>query len=168
LRESIEMRSIVAAVVVSTVLLGAGQAGATTYYLKAGGKDSADGLSPATAWATLARVKQATLKTGDRVLLHEGDRFSGQLIVNWSGTAAAPAVVGAYYLENGAARQGFQTARPIIDGQAKAIDQYDAQIRIAGNYVRVENLAVVSSAGRGVGAVGTSYVEIVQCTTDKT
>jgi hypothetical protein len=113
-------------------------------------------------------VKQATLKTGDRVLLHEGDRFSGQLIVNWSGTAAAPAVVGAYYLENGAARQGFQTARPIIDGQAKAIDQYDAQIRIAGNYVRVENLAVVSSAGRGVGAVGTSYVEIVQCTTDKT
>jgi hypothetical protein len=162
------MRSIVAAIAVSTALLCATEAGAATYYLRSGGKDTADGLSPATAWATLARLDQATLRAGDRVLLHEGDRFAGQLRFDWGGTASAPGVVGAYYLDNGAPRVGYKTSRPIIDGQGKTIGQYDGLVRLRGSYARIENIAVVNSTGRGIDAVETAYVEIVQCLTDKT
>lgn len=48
----------------------------TTYYIAAAGNDSHDGKSPATAWATIAKVNSATLHPGDAVLFNGGDTFN--------------------------------------------------------------------------------------------
>ena len=47
----------------------------TTYYVSADGCDEADGLSPDTAWQTLARVSRAALCEGDAVRFRRGDVF---------------------------------------------------------------------------------------------
>ena len=52
----------------------------TTYYVSADGCDEADGLSPDTAWQTLARVSRAALCEGDAVRFRRGDVFRGKVI----------------------------------------------------------------------------------------
>jgi len=47
-------------------------ANATNYYVKNGGNDNADGLSDATAWATLSKVNSLTFQPGDSILLKAG------------------------------------------------------------------------------------------------
>ena len=44
----------------------------TAYYVSNQGDDGNDGLSPETAWATLARVNQASLAYGDAVFFERG------------------------------------------------------------------------------------------------
>ncbi len=53
--------------------------GATVYYVSNNGKDSNDGKSPNTAWATLSKVSNADLKPGDYVLFERGGYFRGGL-----------------------------------------------------------------------------------------
>lgn len=45
------------------------------YYVRNGGNDAADGLSDATAWATIGKVNGATLGAGDIVNFKRGSRF---------------------------------------------------------------------------------------------
>ena len=97
-------------------LLLASSVEAETYYVRSGGNDSADGRSDATAWASLNKVNGYSFAAGDRVLFHEGDRWVGQLSVDWPGTASDKAVVGAYYVDGSALVRGYRTSRPIIDG----------------------------------------------------
>lgn len=59
-------------------------ASATDYYVKTGGSDAANGLSDATAWATISKVNGFTFISGDRVLFKRGDSFYGTLTVNRS------------------------------------------------------------------------------------
>jgi hypothetical protein len=69
-----------------------------TYYVKNGGNDNADGLSDATAFASLTKVNALRLSPGERVLFKRGSTFIGGLFwdnVN-AGTASARVVVGAY------------------------------------------------------------------------
>src|SRR5690348_2065855 len=98
-------------------LLWISSAEAATYYVRNGGNDSADGTSDATAWASLSKVNGYSFAAGDRVLFREGDRWVGQLTVDWSGTSSERAVVGAYYLDGSTPVRGYRTARPIIDGE---------------------------------------------------
>ena len=93
------MRSSLAHFLTIVGLLCASSAEAATYYVRTGGNDSADGRSHATAWASLNKVNGYSFAAGDRVLFHEGDRWVGQLTVDWAGTASQRAVVGAYYLD---------------------------------------------------------------------
>ena len=51
--------------------------GATVYYISNKGSDSNDGKTPATAWATIDRLANATLKEGDYVLFERGGYFRG-------------------------------------------------------------------------------------------
>jgi hypothetical protein len=60
------------------------------------GNDSGDGLTPATAWSTLAKVNAADLKAGDRVLFHAGSVWSGQLCVTAKGEPGRPVLFLAY------------------------------------------------------------------------
>ena len=53
------------------------KSGATVYYVSNSGKDSNDGLSPETAWKTLAKVNSADLQPGDYVLFERGGYFRG-------------------------------------------------------------------------------------------
>ena len=51
-----------------------------TYYVSNSGNDENDGLTEATAWATVARVGAAALAPGDAVRFRRGDSFRGSFL----------------------------------------------------------------------------------------
>lgn len=52
----------------------------TAYYVSSSGDDNNDGLTPETAWKTLAKVSSAPLNFGDAVRLKRGDIFRGTIL----------------------------------------------------------------------------------------
>ena len=67
---------------------------AENYYVNNAGNDSNSGLSPATAWKTLARVNKGTFKAGASILLAGGQTFTGNIFLySLKGTAAAPITI---------------------------------------------------------------------------
>ncbi|HEX9006361.1 MAG TPA: right-handed parallel beta-helix repeat-containing protein, partial [Bacteroidota bacterium] len=79
--------------------------GPVTYYVRNDGNDGNTGTSDAAAWASVARVNQATLNPGDRVLFKSGGLWAEQLSPALSGTSTQPILYGAY----------GSGARPVID-----------------------------------------------------
>jgi hypothetical protein len=73
---------------------------ATTYYVKAGGNDNANGTSTGTAWGHCPGLTgwtgTATLAAGDNVLFNRGDSWYGTLTISQSGTSGHPITFGAY------------------------------------------------------------------------
>ena len=70
---------------------------AATYHLDAlSGNDSADGLTPATAWQTLAKANSVVYQPGDTLLLKSGATWTGRLQPQGSGTAEARVVLDRY------------------------------------------------------------------------
>jgi hypothetical protein len=69
-----------------------------TYYVGGTGNDKADGRSPQTAWKSIGRESQATLRPGDQVLFRGGDTFQGLLYVQpgAGGTSATPITFSSY------------------------------------------------------------------------
>jgi hypothetical protein len=86
-----------------------------TYYLDPVGSNSADGLSPGTAWRTLDRLHGVVLAPGDRVLLRGGARFTGMLQLDQAdaGNAAKPVTIGSY-------GQGRATIAPDTDATPRS------------------------------------------------
>jgi hypothetical protein len=71
--------------------------GSGAYYLdSAAGSDSNDGLSPGTAWKTLAKINGVTLQPGNKICLKAGGSWTGQLAPKGSGSSAAPIIVDQY------------------------------------------------------------------------
>lgn len=158
------MRLPLARLLPTFALLYATSSEAATYYVRNGGSDSADGRSDATAWASLDKVNNFSFASGDQVLLHEGHRWVGLLTIDWAGTSSAPAVVGSYYLDSSTPKRGFRSAAPIIDGEDRLpSSRYAALVTVKANGVRVENLRVMNSEGRGIGVVQVNNVEVIGC-----
>ncbi|HET7609505.1 MAG TPA: right-handed parallel beta-helix repeat-containing protein [Gammaproteobacteria bacterium] len=142
---------------------------AATYYVSNDGNDRASGKSAAEAWATLDKVNRQSFKTGDVVLFRDGDRWQGKLAVDWSGTASAYATVGAYHLENGTAVKGSRERRPIIEGAGRFPGGgiYDALIMVnTRDYVRIEDIEVRNSEGRGIGFARANFGDVVNVVVD--
>jgi hypothetical protein len=123
--------------------------GARTFYLRNGGNDNADGLSDATAWATLAKVQNYAdtvgFSGGDSVLLRGGDVFEGALnlgagdIVNT--TALSPFRIGRYGV-------GYPT---LMATGGSAMAKTAAIMFDQTSHVVVEDLKLrVSAAGAGM------------------
>lgn len=117
------------------VIAGTGTAGATVddppavYYVdSAAGSDTADGISAATAWRTLAKASAAPLVAGSKLLLKRGGSWSGQLAVSGSGTAEAPIVVDAY--GTGAAPILMGHSEACVDLQGSHIEVYNLQVGV--------------------------------------
>ena len=66
-----------AAFLSSAVCSPTAAAGASTFFVATAGDDNADGLSPATAWATLQKAAAAAVD-GSTVLFRRGDAFYGE------------------------------------------------------------------------------------------
>jgi len=99
----------------------------TIYVSFSGGNDNNDGLLPATAWQTIAKVN-ADLPAGESVLFKRGEAWSGtQLNIVQSGTETQPFVVGAY---------GTGPA-PTLRNPGVL---WDGVIRLAGCWIVAENL----------------------------
>ena len=78
-------------------LLGVSAASAADYYIDdANGADAHDGTTETTAWKTLARIGQAPLQPGDRVLLKRGGLWKEALPVPASGARDKPITYAAY------------------------------------------------------------------------
>ncbi|MEX2553746.1 MAG: DNRLRE domain-containing protein [Actinomycetota bacterium] len=68
-----------------------------TYYVDAAaGNDANPGTTPAAAWRTLTKVKDAVLAPGDTVLFNRGNQWSGTLNLQRSGTGTGRIVIGSY------------------------------------------------------------------------
>jgi hypothetical protein len=69
-----------------------------SFYVSSTGNDASNGLSPATAWQTLAPVNATTFHAGDRIYLQGGGSFAGPLAFTAAdtGTAALPITVTSY------------------------------------------------------------------------
>ena len=96
---NVRMLILIAALILTAAALCAdsqkGKSG-TVYYVSArSGKDSNDGLSPRSAWQTIAHVNSAPLKPGDSVLFKRGEVWRGQLRPI-SGDATGQVTYGAY------------------------------------------------------------------------
>ena len=76
------------------------------YYISPNGNDANDGLSPATAWRTLGKLRSATLKEGYPVLLERGNTFRETLHVARAGSKNTPFAISAY----------GEGANPIVSG----------------------------------------------------
>lgn len=111
--------------IIFALLLTAGPAWATTYFISAAGSDGNNGTSSGTPWQTITKVNSsaATFLPGDSILFRSGDKFAGMIqFLNTtnavgattllsnppvpSGSSAAQLTIGSY----GAG------AKPIIDG----------------------------------------------------
>ena len=84
--------------------------GDTDYYVSASeGDDGNDGLSPETAWRSLAKVNASVFAPGDRILLKGGDRWEGTTLhPQGSGAPGEPITLGRY---------GDGDAKPFVNAQ---------------------------------------------------
>jgi hypothetical protein len=86
---------------------------AATYYVDAEkGDDSGKGTSITAPWRSIEKVNSASLGAGDRILLHSGSVWRGQLAPRSSGSDAAPIVIDRY----------GEGPRPRIDGAGSVED----------------------------------------------
>ncbi len=77
------------------VCVGADAAEAVFYVDSENGSDAADGVTPQTAYKTLAKVNAADIWPGDKVLFKRGGLWRGQLVPK-SGEVGRPVYYGAY------------------------------------------------------------------------
>lgn len=95
----------------------------TTFYVDSeNGDDSADGMTPETAWKTLTKVNETQLIGGDRILLKAGSVFEDQaLSIKSGGTAENPIIIDMYDGDVVGAEAG---ERPRIKGNGKNSFEY--------------------------------------------
>ena len=104
-----------------------GSVQATTFYFdSAAGSDANDGLTPATAWQTLAKANEVPAKPGDRVLFKRGGVWRGTLTpksgeVRHGAEANVPAV-GRPVASRGLVRG---VARRVVHGEARRHHRQD-------------------------------------------
>ena len=95
---------------------------ATFYVDSENGDDSADGMTPETAWKTLTKVNETQLIGGDRILLKAGSVFEDQsLSIKSGGTADNPIIIDMYDGDVVGAEAG---ERPHIKGNGKNSFEY--------------------------------------------
>jgi parallel beta-helix repeat protein len=139
------------------------------------GDDSHAGTSPKEPWRTLRKVNSTVQAAGSDVWIKAGSTCRKQrLTVDWGGTGANRAIVGAYYVNDSGAHEGFEgSTRPTITGtygaacrtatpstcpvgldgndeNAVPANQWDGLIQVRGSYVTVQDLAIADSSGSGV------------------
>lgn len=86
---------------------------AATYHVdSAGGNDAHDGLTPASAWRSLARVNAQVFQPGDELRFRAGTHNTGQLAPRGSGATNRPIRITTY----------GSGARPRLDGEGRVLD----------------------------------------------
>jgi hypothetical protein len=124
--------------VVATVLRLDAQEAQTplrTFHLDSrAGNDTADGLSPETAWQSIEMLTTTKLLPGDHVRFKRGSRFSGMLTITHSGTSDAYIVLTDY---GDAADPAPAFTNRTFDPSAC---EFGNCLRLQGSFIRVENL----------------------------
>jgi len=111
--------------------------GQAIHYLDcSAGSDSADSLTPSTAWRSVAKASAFTYQPGDSLLLRRSTRCEGMLWPKGSGNEHASIYLGAY----------GKGALPVIAGGPES-----AGLRLSNQqYWEIENLEVVGGSPYGI------------------
>lgn len=109
----------------------------TTYYVSSSqGDDQNNGLSPDSAWETLAHLNSQTFEPGDQILFRAGDEFIGQLVISNSGIKGAPILFGKY----------GDGDKPILNAAPSPGGAYMSSILIRNqSFIELENLEVTNN-----------------------
>jgi hypothetical protein len=129
------------------------QKSGTTYYVdSASGNNGHNGISPSSAWKTLAKVNATVFSPGDRILFKSGSTWTGQLWPKGSGTESQPIMIDKYGGE----------AKPVINGNGEA---EDAVLLKNQEYWEIRNLEVTNTGQtpgvrRGVRVMAVDYGDV--------
>ncbi len=112
--------------------------GTTYYYVDAtGGNDGNNGLSPSTAWKSLAKVNGITFTPGSRILFKAGEVWTGRLFPKGSGIAGFPIIIDMY----------GTGSKPLIDGNGMTgtgvVYLYNQE------YWEISNLEIINDGATG-------------------
>jgi len=126
-------RFFIVVVVFSCSLVAKSQTGA--YYFNAlSGNDINEGTSPLKAWRSLVKIKDITLKPGDRILLAANQSFKGSLnIIDASGSKELPILIATY----------GNKEKPFAKIQGKG--QHQALLIRNTSFIEVKNLWLTAS-----------------------
>ncbi|WP_319548764.1 right-handed parallel beta-helix repeat-containing protein [Desulfogranum marinum] len=132
-----------------------------TYFISKSGNNNANGLTPATAWATISKVNNSRFSPGDRILFKRGGTWKERLLIPSSGSASGGSITfGAYGTGN----------KPVIDGTGVNLPRNHGLIRgLSKNYIIIENIRVQNSGigkaaeNSGIGFYGGSYITVRNC-----
>jgi hypothetical protein len=107
------------------------------FYVAVSGNDNNDGLTPQTAWQSIAKVNAQVLEPGNKVLFKGGDTFTGSVILtpSESGTANAPIEFGSY--------GGGRAIITVSSGHAMSLE--------GASYITVKDLDFVGSGSASHG-----------------
>lgn len=113
------------------------------YYIDSdNGSDINNGTSDTSPWKTLAKIQSTNLYPGDIVKFKRGSSYTGPFFINYSGTIDNYITVTDY---GNAADPAPQFTNPVF-----AINNWGNCIKIAGDYVIVENLYFHDTAAMDV------------------
>jgi hypothetical protein len=138
---------VLAGAAACVVVGGPAHAAGTAYYVDASaGSDANAGTSTAAPWKSLAKVDSVTFQAGDRILLHAGRAWTGQLWPRGSGASGNPITIDSY----------GSGARPRINGAgqvSEAVKLYDQQ------YWTIRDLELTNAAP-STGAPGANLADL--------
>src|SRR5262245_52091454 len=72
------------------------QSGRNFYVDSAAGDDARSGISPDSAWKSLAKINATVFSPGDKILFKSGSSWTGQLWPKGSGREGAPITIDKY------------------------------------------------------------------------
>jgi hypothetical protein len=143
----------------------------STFYVKQGGSDSANGLSDANAWAS--PEKCSNLPAGSDCLLKAASVFTDKtIVVNWNGLTTDRVVIGCYYVQSGTTYNdcdsgpsaGLQTL-PKMEGTLKAcVAAYEISPAVGCNYA--QGTEVPLNPDRGLIHIAGDYVSVMDIETN--
>jgi len=111
------------------------------FYVKNGGNDTADGLTDATAWASITRVNTALAASNTlKVSFKKGDTFYGTITVGKSGTSAIPLLITSYGTGNEPIIEGFTTLTSWTQVGATNVYYASATVQSAPLMVIIDNV----------------------------
>jgi hypothetical protein len=123
----------------------------TVRYVSNSGNDSHDGLTPQTAWKTVAKVNATTLTAGTYVLFQRGGTWREALTIAQNGTSTAPITYGAY----GVGLFPIISGADVITGFTSVSGTWDATVTTQPNIVLINgaraNLKTSKAACTSVG-----------------
>jgi parallel beta-helix repeat protein len=120
-------------------------ANATNYYVSNSGSDSNPGTSDSLSWRSLDKVNASVVKPGDRILFKRGDRWTGTIKVNASGTSGSPITFGAYGTGENPIISGFTTLSGWTDEGGNI---YSKTIAVENNF---PNIVLVDGVNTAMG-----------------
>lgn len=179
------MRKLISSFVFSILLLSGNGWGATYYVDQSGGDNAKNGLSPANAWKTIAKVNASNFAAGDSILFKRGETWSSeQLTPPSNGTAGNLITFGAYGAGNAPVldnNYGDPTGVGIVIGYDRSyITIRDLEVKnwsssliyirgsqyitIDNNILHGSNLRAIYSLGNDTGPVWNDYITITNNT----